>query len=76
MKILIFYMKCLSTLEDMRVQNPNAFQLSALDSTFIEKYLEEYYSKLREEVEEEIEGGVKESPTLGCFEDDYSNSEI
>jgi Dullard-like phosphatase family protein len=73
---LVFYMKCLSTLEDMRVQNQNAFQLSALDSTFIEKYLEEYYSKLREEVEEESEGGVKESPTLGCFEDDYSNSEI
>lgn len=35
----------------MRVQNQNAFQLSALDSAFIEKYLEEYYAKLREEME-------------------------
>ena len=35
----------------MRVQNQNAFQLSALDSHFIETYLEEYYSKLKNEVE-------------------------
>lgn len=73
---MVFYMKCLSTLDDMRVQNQNAFQLSALDSTFIEKYLEEYYSKLRDEAEEESEGGVKESPTLRCSEEDESNSEI
>jgi hypothetical protein len=50
---LVFYMKCLSQLEDMRVQNKHAFQLSALDSAFIEKYLEEYYSKLREEMDQE-----------------------
>ena len=45
---LVFYMKWLAQLEDMRIQNRNAFQLSALDSAFIEKYLEEYYAKMRE----------------------------
>lgn len=49
---LEFYMKCLSTLKDMRVQNRNAFQLSLLDSAFIDKYLEEYYSNCREEAEQ------------------------
>ena len=49
---LVFYMKCLSSLEDMRIQNQNAFQLASLDSAFIEKYLNEYYAKLKEENEE------------------------
>lgn len=38
----------MAQLEDMRIQNRNAFQLSALDSAFIERYLEEYYAKMRE----------------------------
>ena len=50
---IAFYMKCLSTLKVMRVQNRNAFQHSLLDSVFIEKYLEEFYSNCREEAEQE-----------------------
>ena len=49
---LVFYMKSLSTLSDMRIQNRNAFQLSLLDSDFIESYLAEYYQKIREESEQ------------------------
>ena len=52
---LVFYMKCLTQLEDMRTQNQNAFQLSALDSKFIEKYLQEYYEKIREEDDNDMD---------------------
>lgn len=33
---LIFYLQCLSTMEDMRMQNRQAFQLASLDPDYIE----------------------------------------
>jgi hypothetical protein len=51
----------------MRIQNQNAFQLSALDSAFIEKYLEEYYAKLRDEADGEEY--IQETAALQCSEE-------
>ena len=60
---LIFYMKCLSTMADMRDQNKQAFQLSILDHDYIDSYLEEYYQQMgdNENPEEaELESGEEE----------------
>jgi CTD small phosphatase-like protein 2 len=40
---LMSYIKSLSMQKDMRTQNRNSFQLSALDSSLIETYLAAYY---------------------------------
>ena len=52
---LIFYLKCLSQIPDMRTQNKQAFQLASLDPDYIEAYLNEYYETIGQQDEEEEE---------------------